>query len=166
MFMCVTMIGHSQDENSKVLPLYIEASLGAGTSYDGVRPFDASVAVRYNPLSRLSIGVVWGRDFYSCKNMVSDVEKFNYKLGGSLGYVLFENVLSEFGTLELRANVLSSVGSSYFKNVAYTIGLHWYESSGRHKLSPLVGVGYCARDFSDKALGTHHGAYVSFGLRF
>jgi hypothetical protein len=156
----------AQEAKSTDLPLHIEASLAGGTSSHDVQPFDASLAISYYPTSRFSIDVTGVRDFYVCKNIATNCDKSSYNLGGGLGYVLFKNVVSSLGSLELRANVTSTIGSSYFKNVTYSIGLNWYDHSSKRKLSPLVGIGYKAYDFSDKSLSTHHGAYISLGLRF
>lgn len=168
LLLTISVNGRAQGENRTFwsLPWHVEAGLTTGTSKDGLMPFGATVDLNYTFGKSFSIHAVSEATyFHPKKGMTSDYNKA-FNLGGGIGYAFSPATENCSSVFEARASVTASVGSSDFKNTAYQIGLYWYRGTDNRKVVPVVGVGYSARDFSQKALPTYHGAFLSFGLRF
>jgi len=147
-------------------PLHIEASLGAGTPCKNNMPIDVSIDLSYTFAKKYSIHATTQTSYFLPKDGITTNYNRTTNLGGGFGYVFLPQKKDQLGDFELRALVTTSVGDSEFKNTSYNIGIYWYGHSEKHRLVPLVGVGYNFKTFSNNNLSNYNGAYFSLGLRF
>ena len=152
-------------EGIKSIPLNLEAGFGAGTQKDGRMPFMANLDLSYDILRNVSIHAVSQVSYYMPKNGSTMKHNKETSLGGGVACVLFPSEKSIKGDFEARASVTATVGSSDFKNTAYSIGLYWHGDTRKWNLTPVIGVGYTLRDFSKKGMDNYQGMFVSIGVR-
>lgn len=165
MLLTYSAVTFAESEATKEIPLHLELSLSTETPNKGIMPFGTEIDLNYG-IRRFSIHAISAANFFhpkdgQCKNYNRAVN-----LGGGLGFELFSRDESNSNVFEIRASVTTTVGSAEYKNTAYKIGLEWYKASSKRKINPVVGVGYCLRDFSGNGKPSYSGAYLSFGLRF
>ena len=154
------------DEKKTIIPLHLEASLGAVTPSKDIMPLDASFDLNYTFGNKFSLHAIASTSYFlPKKGSTSDYNRAT-NVGGGIGYIFLPQKNDNLGDFELRAYVTTSVGSSDFKNTSYNIGIHWCGHSERHSLVPTVGIGYSFKDFSQKNMPNTNGAYFTLGLRF
>lgn len=155
-----------QKENSTIIPLHVEASLGAVTPNKDIMPLDATFDLNYTFGNKFSLHAIASTSYFIPKEGSTSDYNHATNLGGGIGYIFLPQKSDNLGDFEIRATVTASVGSSVFKNTSYKIGVHWYGHSAKHRLVPTVGVGYNFKNFYNKDMSNTSGAYFTLGLRF
>ena len=154
------------DEKKNIIPLHVEASLGAVTPCKDILPFEVNFDLNYTFAKRFSLHAITSTSYFLPKEGITSDYNRATNVGGGIGCIFFPQKNDNLGDFELRTSVTTSVGSSDFKNTSYNIGIHWCGHSERHSLVPTVGIGYSYKDFSQKNMPNTNGAYFTLGLRF
>lgn len=142
---------------------HFEFMAGAGTESKGITPIDFSFKVHVEFVS-ISYLFVSAEDNVALYRHADIKSYYNgVSLGGGLGVKLL-NGLESIHALDVRAKVLSSVGSPDWKRTSYDLSLAWYIRSGR--FSPIVELGYRYIDSSTKGISNCGHAFLSIGFRY
>lgn len=153
-------------EKSVTTPLHVEIGMGAGTANNGILPIDANVNVNYTLGGRFTLQAVMQSSYFVPKYGTTDSYNRATNLGGGVGYIFAPEKNDKLGDFELRACVTTTIGGSNYKNTSYDLGIYWYSHTNKHKLIPIVGIGYRFRNYSDKSISDYNGAFFSLGIRF
>lgn len=162
--MTMALTAGAAEENQE-LPLHAEISLGSATPSHQVQPFNAVIDVNYHIIPCLSIRAVAQADYFLPKNGATKDYNKDFNLGGGIGYT-FPRDAKDLFVYEARAFVTTSLNSCTYKNTSYNIGLYIYGNSSRHRIVPLLGIGYNFKDYKAEGLSSYNGAYLTLGLRF
>jgi hypothetical protein len=154
-------------EAVKEVLMHVEISLGTATRSHQVQPFDAVIDLNYHFTDRFSIRAVGTADYFLPKNDVTNKYNYTFNLGGGIGYAFLPIEPSDYFVYEARAFVTTSLNNSLYKNTSYNIGLYLYgNSTVKHRIVPLIGIGYSFKDYKSASLSSYSGAYLTLGLRF
>ena len=145
--------------------IHFEASAGAGSKYECMKPLDISFKVDVDIVKKLYAFI----DEENNHNLYKDGDFRTYyssaNLGGGLGVRLLDSEKTKH-KLDLRAGVLSSIGNADWKKTTYAVGLAWYLGSKSHTFSPVVEMGYRYANSRTEGLKNYSGFYMSIGLRY
>lgn len=84
-------------------------------------------------------------------------------LGGGLGYVLYNGTSDRFN---LRFQVLTSINSSDLNHTIYDIGTMWFGRPSKHRISPLMGLGFRHQKSRLVDISDWNSFYATIGICF
>lgn len=166
--MCFCVHSQMQAETKEAnwtKPLHLELGLFGSTPYKSILPFGTVLDVNYG-IKRFSIHALMEGTYFLPKENITKNYNQTANLGGGVGFELFPRDVIDRNVFEVRASVTRSLGSADYRHTAYKIGLNWLANPQKRSLTPVIGVGYCLRSFSNKDFHTYNGLYVSLGIRF
>ena len=142
--------------------LHAEIVAGAGFNNNSVTPVDFSFRILAEVLPRTQIFVVSEENLALYENNSVRTYYYGESLGGGLGVTLLGAKEESWHTLDLRAQVLTSVGRADWKRTSYDLGLAYYLKS---RYTPILELGYRYYD-SRTMLDDFGTVYLKLGIRY
>jgi hypothetical protein len=160
--LCLFIFGTA---NAQKFPLHLEVSTGIGTQNHQVIPFNATIDLNYPVVDRWSLHAATESNWMLPKEGVTKDFNSSINVGGGISYSLFPTEVYNKGTFETRVMVTETVDNSVYKHTSYNVGLYWYKKHDSPCPAPLIGVGFCDREYHSNHRSSYRGAFLTFGVR-
>jgi hypothetical protein len=162
-----TTMGVSAQENEKKSSFFDNTNFEIKTLYGlkqhSMQPLNLSMQLSYSFSDKLSLMVAIERNH-------TQIDLNDYKtyanstlLGGGLAYVWMKD---HSYCYDARLQVLNSIGSPLLKQMTFDIGINLYGRCKKHRLSPIIGLGFRYQQSHTIGIRDWGGLYAIVGIRF
>lgn len=145
--------------------LHFEGISRFGIKQHGLTPITLGVDIQLCLTKRLSILATAERGYTLLEANGIRSNFTDFSAGGGVAY-MFLNDNSLKNRLELRLQVVNTIGHTNRKHTSYDAGVYWYQESSRHSIAPLAGIGFRYEQSYTSGIRNWSAPYITLGVRF
>ncbi|MBP5424278.1 MAG: hypothetical protein J6Y78_17740 [Paludibacteraceae bacterium] len=164
MFVAITVNAQESQDNT---PLFKDFSFEIKSLYGikqhGLQPLSLDLQGGYEFANRWTLlACAEASHTLMDNNGVKSYAK-DISLGGGFAYVWYDGAKDR---LDLRMQVLKTIGSPEWNHTTFDIGTTWYGKPNKNGIAPLMGIGFRYEKSHIPGIRDWFGIYATVGIRF